>query len=73
VIKIRELAQRIVKMQLKTINYQKKPRPKTAWIFIFMNLAVRPHFALKTKNKNPVYKLYNTNNQFFTKQKRDNH
>lgn len=38
-----------------------------------VDLAVRPLFTSKTKNKNPVYKLYNTTNQYFIKQKRDNH
>ena len=55
----------------------KKPRPKTAWLFalnkIAVDLAVKPSFTLKTKNKNLVCKSYNTTNQLFTKQKRDNH
>ena len=51
----------------------KKTPQKGVAYYLAVYLAVRPLFTSKTKNKNPVYKLYNTTNQYFTKQKRDNH
>jgi hypothetical protein len=42
----------------------KKATPlKGVAFYIAVNLAVRPLFTSKTKNKNLVYKSYNTTNQ----------
>jgi hypothetical protein len=46
------------------MDCQKKATPlKGVAFYIAVNLAVRPLFTSKTKNKNLVYKSYNTTNQ----------